>query len=353
MKITRLEAWPVSMRLTEPYTIAYDTIDRTENVLLRMETSKGISGFGCAAPDKKVIGETAESVMSVFNSLLEPQLSGTDPFRIAYRLEKLKSITEKQPSAIAMVDMALYDILGKAAKLPLYKLLGGYRHHIKTSITVGILSLSEAIERAKEYAFRGFTALKIKGGLNVAEDIQRIAKIREAVGSRIELRFDANQGYSEEEAVRFVKETKSANVELLEQPSPIKKDEILGNITGRVSIPVMADESLMNLRDAFKLAKHNLIDMVNIKIMKVGGIDEAMKINAVARAAGLEVMVGCMDEAALSIAAGLNFALARPNVTYADLDGHFGLLDDPTDGAVILKEGILYPTGRPGLGFDL
>jgi L-alanine-DL-glutamate epimerase-like enolase superfamily enzyme len=252
-----------------------------------------------------------------------------------------------------MVDMALFDLLGKRADLPLYQLFGGYRNAIPTSVTIGILPLGETIDAARKAADMGFKAIKLKGGIQIDEDIERMMRVREEIGFGIDIRFDANQGYTVEEAVRFVDATDGADLELIEQPTHRSELERLGQVTKRASIPVMADESLMDLKDVFLMAKGALVDMVNIKLMKVGGITEAMRINAVARAANLEAMVGCMDEAALAIAAGLHFALARPNVEYADLDGHLDLMEDPSAGAVILKNGYLYPTGKPGIGFDL
>jgi len=350
MKITRLEAELIELSLETPYIIAYDDVFEARNVLVRLYTNGPHMGWGCAAPDPLVTGETAQDALEAMVSIVEPAIRGSDPFRSALLIERLKPLLKERPSALAAVDMALHDILGKTAGLPLFKLLGGFRDRIRTSITLGILPERETVKEAKRHIRNGFRAIKIKGGLDLESDIVRTVKVREAIGPKAAIRFDANQGYTVDQAIRFVEKTRKANVEILEQPTPQGEPHLLGRVSARVPIPVMADESLVGLRDAFRLATRDLADMVNVKLMKVGGIAEALAVNSVARAAGLEVMVGCMDEVALSIAAGLHFALARPNVVYADLDGHIGLKGDPTAQAVILKQGVLYCTGRPGLG---
>ncbi len=353
MKITRIEAWPVTMRLEEPYTIAYQTIDKAVNVFVRIYTNDHYYGFGCAAPDKEITKETPENVLSVIENIVIPLIKDSDPLRPVMLLERLRSKMAEHPSALAAIDMALYDIMGKYARLPLWKLLGGFRDRIRTSVTIGILPENETVRRAIDFVDRGFKSIKLKGGLDVESDIARTLKVREAIGKNIEIRFDANQGYTVSQALKFVEHTRKVPIELLEQPTPKGQSDLLGRVTSRASIPIMADESLLTLVDVFRLARRNLADMVNIKLMKVGGITEAMHINSVAKAAKLEAMIGCMDEAAISIAAGLHLALARSNIMYADLDGHLDLLDDPTSGAVILRNGTLFPTNKPGLGFDL
>ncbi|UCH09633.1 MAG: dipeptide epimerase [Fidelibacterota bacterium] len=350
MKITTLECWKQEFRLSEPYTIAYETIRSCANVFLRLETDAGIHGWGCAAPDLAVTGETGDSVLADFHDLIEPLLKSADPFSYTRINDELMTRVPGHPSARAMVDIALHDIIARQADVPLYKLLGGYRDCIPTSITIGILPIDPTVEKARSAVAQGFRAVKIKGGADPDEDIVKVVKVREVVGPDVELRFDANQGYTVEDAIRFIKGTEQAGIELLEQPTDKRNEELMKQVSQRASIPIMADESLMTLKDVFHLTAGAFTDMINIKLMKVGGITEALHINSVAKAGGNEVMVGCMDESALGISAGLHFALSRKNIIYADLDGHLDLIDDPFPHALRLHEGILYPTEKPGLG---
>lgn len=350
MRILAAEAWRVDMPLSEPYAIAYESVDRAANVFVRLDAGTHV-GWGCAAPDEPVTGETPGGTLAVLAGDAAAVLRGADPLRPSALLHRLGPVLRDRPAARAAVDMALWDLVGRRAGLPLWRLFGGYRLRIRTSVTIGILDEARTVERAVDYAARGFRCLKIKGGLDPDGDAARVLRVREAVGPGVELRFDANQGYTVEQSLAFVALVRRARLSLIEQPTPRAELEQLGRVTAGVPVRIMADESLMSLRDAFRLTRRDLADMVNVKLMKVGGLSEALKIAAVAQAAGWEVMVGCMDEAALAIAAGLHFALARRGVRYADLDGHLDLRDDPSDGAVRLRDGWLYPTEAPGLGF--
>ena len=338
------------MPLASPYTIAYETVDRAVNVILKITTNTGLTGWGCAAPDREVTKETPEIVLDNFKNIIEPLLLGENPFQLVRFLETLKAELHGNSSTKAAVDMALLDLTARKAKLPLYSLLGGCKQYIPTSITIGIKTLKETLKQTGHYLKKGFNIIKLKGGLNLDEDVEKIIQMREKYGYDFKLRFDANQGYSLEQSIEFVKRTKDANIEIFEQPTKANNYNLLGKVTQNVDISVMADESMKTLKDAFKLVSNELIDMINIKIMKVGGIMEAQHINSLARAAGNEVMVGCLDESALGISAGLHFALSRINIEYADLDGYMELLEDPFKNLFKLKNGILYPDKSPGLG---
>ena len=351
MKIKKSLCLAQTLNLREPYSIAYESVDKVDNIFINISTSNGYNGWGCAAPVKSITNETTQDVLDSFTNTIEPFLKGEDVFRYAYLMENLKKEIPGKPSALAMVDMALHDLLSQKAGVPLYKFLGSYRRSIPTSITIGIMPISATLDYAKSHIKRGFTILKIKGGNNVSEDIEKIIRIRETVGKQIKIRFDANQGYTVEDSMKFLKGTHHAGIELFEQPTPKDQLEQLAQVTKKTSVPVMADESLLSLKDVFRLSKGQCTDLINIKLMKTGGILEGMHINSVAKAAGIHVMVGCMDESALGIVAGLHLALSRPNIKYADLDGHLDIVNDPFEGLLKIEKGVLIPPESIGLGW--
>lgn len=350
MTISNVEFIRFDLQMKSGYTIAYESIAEAANVILKITTTDGLTGWGCAAPDLEITHETAEDVISNGENLVTPLLLGQEPFQLARFHEELKRQNPQMRSTLAMVNMALYDLMARRAKLPLYQLFGGYRRKIQTSITIGIEPMDVTLSLAKDFWRQGFRILKLKGGLDLEQDVEKVYRLREAFGRELTLRFDANQGYSVEQSVRFIDQTREAGIEILEQPTPYGKDDAMRRVMEKIDVPVMADESIRSLKDAFRLSKHDSTDMINIKIMKVGGFTEGFHINSVARGAGMEVMVGCLDECALGISAGLHFALAKPNVEFADLDGHLDFTNDPISGLFTIDRGWVYPTEDIGLG---
>ena len=353
MKITRAEAISVELQLKEPFVIANETTEVADNIFIRLETETGIVGWGCSTPDT-VTSETKETVLRNFE-VAKRLVVGFDPTRINLLNFALDTEIVGNSSLKAGINMALYDIIGKMAGMPLFKLLGGYRERIATSVTIGLNSTELMVLKAQQIVSNGFKIIKIKCGIDVEQDIENILAIREEVGSTIKLRLDANEGYSVEDALRIVKvlEKKGVAIEILEQPTKANYLYSLKDVAHQCSVPIMADETALTLRDSVKLVKHEIADMINIKLMKIGGITNAIKANALAELAEVPVMVGCMNESMAAMSAAVHFACAFRNVRYADLDSALDFVSDVTKGGARYEDGYVIPSEKPGLGVEV
>jgi len=354
MKIKTVTAVPMDLKLKEPFAIANETMEVGENVFLKIETDDGIIGWGCATPDS-VTSETKESVVKSFNNIVKDILVGADPTRINLINDVLEDKLKGNPSLKAGVNMGLYDIIGKKADMPLYKLLGGYRDKIETSVTLGLNPVDVMVEKAKDFVAQGFTCLKVKIGMDPNQDIEAVLAIRSAVGPNIKIRLDANEGYNVEQTLNVILtlENLDADIELMEQPTPAIYLYALKEVTAQCPVPIMADETALTLRDSYKAVKMEIADMINIKLMKIGGISNAMKANLFAEIAEIPVMIGCMNESMAAMAAGVHFACAFKNVQYADLDSALDFEKDIVKGGATYKDGFVIPSDEPGLGLEV
>ena len=328
------------------FKIATGSSDVEENVIVKI-VSGDMFGVGNANPTE-VTHETRRSI-ETFLASVQKKLVGTDESDPDKLHTRLNAITNGDTAAKAAVDIALFDLLSKREKKPLYEYLGGDRNRMLTDMTIGIESKEVTVQKAVKHYKAGFRALKIKVGLDLQDDVRRVAAVRDAVGPKVELRVDANQGYTVEQAIKFCEDMKTLDVVVVEQP--VKAEDLSGlkRVTCESDVPIMADECVRSVLDARKVAREGIADMINIKLMKSAGINDAVMINKFAEAANMCTMVGCMGEVQLSIAAGLHFALSSENVKYADLDSHFNIVDDPTSG-LKFEDGFLVVPGGPGIG---
>ncbi|MBU0624653.1 MAG: dipeptide epimerase [Candidatus Thermoplasmatota archaeon] len=333
-------------RRTCAFKIASGSSDTEENVIVKLVSGDDF-GVGSGNPTD-VTHETLASMES-FLGMVPKKIVGSDENYPDKLHEKLDGIATGNTAAKAAVDMALFDLLSKRENKPLYEFLGGKRDRMITDMTIGIESLETTVQRALEHTRSGFKALKIKVGLDIEEDIRRVSAVRDTVGPEIQLRVDANQGYTVEQAIKFCEVMETLHVMVVEQP--VKEEDYAGlkKVAESSNLPVMADECVKSVLDARKVARDGIADMINIKLMKSAGINDAVIINRLAEAADVSTMIGCMGEIQLSIAAGLHFALSSDNVLMADLDSHFSIVDDPTSG-LVFEDGFLIAPKKPGLG---
>ena len=220
MKIISSECWVEHFELKESYSIAYENdIHQTANVFLNLRTDDGFTGWGMAAPDKIVTGEDENSILQAYHGHIEDCMKGENPFYYSRLYEELREALPGQSSALAMVEIALFDLVSQKAGVPLFMFLGGYRKKIITSVTIGIMNDDGVMTRVQKVLDQGIKSLTVKGGRDVERDIRVVEAVRKKVGPQIALTFDANQGYSLIEAAHFIRNTKEAGLELIEQPT--------------------------------------------------------------------------------------------------------------------------------------
>jgi L-alanine-DL-glutamate epimerase-like enolase superfamily enzyme len=319
MGIKQIEVYPVTLRYKEPFRIAPGASIQSNNIIVRIITDYDVVGLGESSPSQRVTGENAETVIRTLDKIA-PRLIGLCPLRIEQDVEVMDSIVKGNSAAKAAVDIALHDIFGKTSGKPLFMLMGGYRTEVLTDITLSIKSPKEMTKDAVKAIKKGFKALKVKVGVNPIEDFERIKLVREAVGAAIQIRIDANQGWTPKQAIEALNKMEKLNIQFAEQPVPAEDLKGLVKVRKNSPIPIMADESVHLPEDAFRLIQAEAVDLINIKLMKSGGMLKGRKIAAIAEAAGIPCMIGCMGESEIGIAAGAHLAAAVKNIQYVDLD---------------------------------
>ncbi|GAB3321066.1 dipeptide epimerase [Larkinella ripae] len=351
MQIKSIRAFRRDLALTKPYTIAYQTISAVENIFLIVELTNGITGIGAANPSPEVVGESPEQTLTNLQSDAIQQFVGRDIRHTFQVIDEARQLFPHWPGTLAAFDIALHDAFGQFLGIPVVELYGQKITTLPTSVTIGIMNIADTLEAARDYVQQGFRVLKVKTGLDVAEDSGRIRMLREQFGPDLVLRVDANQGYTADQLIRFISQTDDAGVELIEQPLAVGTEDELRALPLPIRQQLAADESLKDGETALKLAREpQPFGIFNIKLMKCGGIRGAFDIATVARLSRIELFWGCNDESIVSITAALHAAFACPNTRYIDLDGSLDLADDVVKGGFKIEDGFMRPSRLPGLG---
>ena len=352
MKITQIRLGKLSVPLRVPFKTALRTVERVEDIVVELHTDTGAVGYGEAPPTGPITGDTTGGIVGGLVELIAPALIGQEMDDFEAVTARVQKAGVHNTSAKAAADMALWDLYGQLHGIPVHKLLGGARRQLVTDITISVNPPEQMARDARDAVARGYDCLKVKVGADPALDTARLAAVRRAVGDKICIRIDANQAWTPRQAVRILNEMqdKGLGLELVEQPVPAADLEGLAYVTRHSWVPVMADESVFSPADALRIFQTRAADYVNIKLMKCGGLTNALRIASAAEVCGVECMIGCMLEAKIAVNAAVELACARSVITKVDLDGPVLCSVDPVEGGARFDERIITVSDAPGMG---
>ena len=353
MKITAIELGLLRVPLKTPFKTALRSVDHVEDIVVRIRTDDGASGWGGAPATAVITGDTHGSIVDAVRHYIAPKLIGREIADHNRNISLVQSALERNTSAKAAVEIALYDLFGQLHGAPTYQLLGGGDPVVSTDITISVDYIDKMVADSISAVERGFSALKIKVGKDIGVDIERVRAIHAAVEGRALLRLDANQGWTPKQAVFALQalEDSGVHLELVEQPVKARDLSGLKFVTERVHTPVMADESVFGPSEVIELIRMRAADIINIKLMKTGGLSGAIQIADIAAVHAMECMMGCMLESSVSVAAAAHLAAAKSQViTKIDLDGPSLCSHDPVISDTVFNEAEITLGTRPGFG---
>ena len=356
MKIRNIQVFNVAVKLKKPLRIAKMVRERGSSTIVKVETDEGIHGFGEATFAHFFAGETQDSAQSVVNRFLAPALMGEDPTNILSLVDQMNTAIAGNPFAKAAVEMALWDIKGKVLQTPVYQLLGGYRRLIipvNQSVSYG--STSEMVEETLHHVSRGFKTIKVYCGRETPrDDLERIQQIRKAVGDGIQIYVESNQRWSFKTVLWLLPYFEELRVLFMEQPISIHLRREMKVLREKSSIPIAIDESVFSAEDVVRAKQDEIADIMNIYVLKAGGILNAKRALDVTESVGLAAFIGSFNELGISSAAGAHLSATLLSLPYpCSLVGptlyEEEILMEPLD----IREGFFYLSDRPGLGIEV
>jgi len=352
MKITNVRLGRISVPLRTPFKTALRSVSSVEDVIVEIHTDTGNIGYGEAPPTGAITGDTTLAIIGAIQDHIARSILGKDLEEFEDLLQTVQKCIIGNTSAKAAVDMALWDLYGQMHNIPVYQLMGSARKQIVTDITISVNDPETMVRDALIALDRGYDCLKMKVGVNPELDVARLKAVRQAVGNEITIRIDANQAWKPKQAVKILNtmQEQGLQIELVEQPVAAHDLDGLKYVTDRSYVPVLADESLYSPADAATILRMGAADLLNIKLMKCGGLYNALKICSLAEVYGVECMIGCMLEAKISVNAAVHLACAKKVITKVDLDGPVLCKEDPILGGAVFNEKLITVSDGPGLG---
>lgn len=355
--MVKIETIPVYIPLQQAFITGVGSAPYIDNVLVKLYTDNDIIGFGEASPFPPFSGETPETILNVIHKYLGSVVVGEDPFNLEKILYKMDKVLPGNMTAKAGIDIALHDIIGKILKIPVYRLLGGlFQEKVPLSFSIATQDTKKDVEKTLELVEKGLKIFKIKTAvLSPTQDIERVGAIRNAVGYDIDLRVDANQGWTPDVAISTIKKLEKFELTYIEQPVPYWDIRGMVRVKEAVSTPILADESAYTVQDAIRIITEKAADIISIKIAKPGGLYNSKKLASIAEAANIPCYAGAMLESGVGIAASLHFAASTRIIKYGSdfYIPKFLMKEDIIVNSLQIKNGDIYVPKGIGLGVDI